>query len=95
MIYKAVNNIAPAIVPELFSFLSIKYNLSTGSQFHQASANTVGNGQKTISYLGPKIWNMWPEEMRQKSFLLSFKKEIKQWVLENCPCRICKTYLLI
>ena len=83
--YKVVNNIAPTIVPELSSFSNFNYNLIRGCQFHQPPANTVWNGQKTISYLGPK--------MRQKSFLLSFKKEIKQWVPENCPCRICKNYL--
>ena len=76
MMYKVVNNIAPTIVPELFSFSNINYNLSRGSQFHQPSANTVWNGQKAISYLGPKILNMLSEEMRQKSFLISFKKEI-------------------
>ena len=41
---------------------------------------------KPISYLGRKIWNMVPEEMKQKSSLFAFKREIKQWVLNNCPC---------
>ena len=66
MIYKAVNNIAPTIVSELFSFLNVNYSSRSGSQFHQPSANIVWNGQETISYLGPKIWNMVPEEMKQK-----------------------------
>ena len=93
MMYKVVNNIAPTIVSELFSFSNVNYSLRSGSQFHQPSANTVWNGQETISYLGPKIWNMVPEEMKQKSSLFAFKREIKQWVPKNCPCRICKNYL--
>ena len=93
MMYKVVNNIAPIIVPELFSYSNVNYNLRSDSQFHQPSANTVWNGQETISYLGPKIWNMVPEEMKQKSSLFAFKREIKQWVADNCPCRICKNYL--
>ena len=36
---------------------------------------------------------MVPEEMKQKSSLFGFKREIKQWVLNNCPCRIYKNYL--
>ena len=51
------------------------------------------NGQETISYLGLKIWNMVLEEMEQKSSLFPFKREIKQWVTNNCPCGICKNYL--
>ena len=55
MMYKVVSNIAPSIVSELFSYSNVNYNLRSGSQFHQPSANTVCNGQETISYLGPKI----------------------------------------
>ena len=33
------------------------------------------------------------EEMKQKSSLFAFKREIKQWLPNNCPCRICKNYL--
>ena len=78
MMYKVVNNIAPTIVSEFFSYSNVNYDLRSGSQFHQPSANTVWNGQETISYLGPKIWNMVPEEMKQKSSLFTFKREIKQ-----------------
>ena len=93
MIYKVVNNIAPTIVSELFSFSNVNYSLRSGSQFHQPSASTVWNGQEIISYLRPNIWNMVPEEMKQKSSLFASKREIKQWVSNNCPFRICKNYL--
>ena len=93
MMYKLVNNNAPTIVSELFSFANVNYSLRSGSQFHQPFANTAWNGRETVSYLGPNIWNMVPEEMKQKSSLFAFKREIKQWVPNNCPCRICKNYL--
>ena len=90
---KVINNIASTIVSQLFSFSNINYNLRSGSQFHHSSAKNVWNGLETISYLGPKIWNMVPAEMKQKSFLFSFKGEIKKWIPKNCPCRIYKKYL--
>ena len=95
MMYKVVSIIAPTIVSELFSFSNVNYSLRSGSQFHQPSANTVWNGQEAISYLGPKICKMVPEEMKQKSFLFAFKRDIKQWVPNNCPGRIyaCANYL--
>ena len=37
---------------------------------------------------------MKPAEIKQKSSLSSFKGEIKKWIPENCPCRICKEYFL-
>ena len=93
IMHKVVNNIAPTIVSELFFFSNVNYSLRSGSQFYQPSGNTVWNGLETISYLGLKIWNMVPEQMKQKSSLFAFKREIKQWVPNNCPCRICKNYL--
>ena len=62
--HKVVNNIAPTIVSELFSFSNVNYNLRSGTQFYQPFANTVWNGQETISYFRPKICNMVPEEMK-------------------------------
>ena len=41
MMYKVVNNIAPTIVSELFSFSNVNDSLRSGSQFHQPSANTA------------------------------------------------------
>ena len=39
----------------LFSFSIVNYNLRSGTQFHQPSANTIWNGQETISYLEPRL----------------------------------------
>ena len=50
MMYTVINNILLTIVSEIFSFSNVNYNLKSGSQFHQPSANTVWNGQETISY---------------------------------------------
>ena len=91
--YKVVNIIAPTIVSELVSFSNVNNDLRSGSQLHQPSVNTVWNGQETISHLGPKIWNMVPEEMKQKPSLFAFKREMKQCVDENCLCRICRNCL--
>ena len=41
IMYKMVKNIASTIVPELFSFSNVNYNLRSGSLFHQPSANAV------------------------------------------------------
>ena len=92
LMYKVTINIAPTIVSGLFSFSNINYNLRSGSQLQQPSANNIRNGLETISYLGPKICYMVPAEMKQKSFFSSFKGEVKKWIPENCPCRICKKY---
>ena len=93
LMYKVRNNIAPAVVSSLFSLSNAPYNLRSGSRFQQPPVNTVWNGLETVSCLGPKIWSMVPEEIKNQLCLSSFKEKIKHWVPEACPCRLCKTYL--
>ena len=51
------------------------------------------NPSESLSYLGPKIWDILPEKLRNMDNLESFKKEIKTWRPDNCPCRLCKVYI--
>ena len=51
------------------------------------------NGIETPPCLGPKLWNLFPNEYKTIESLEDFKAKIKTWVPENCPCRLCKTYI--
>ena len=44
-------------------------------------------------YVGPKIWDLVPNEIKEPESLNGLKFKIKRWVPEGCPCRICKIYL--
>ena len=60
--------------------------------------NTTLNGLQSISVLGPKIWNIIPNGIKnQKPSNLkeiesrqNFKDCIKKWKPDNCPCHFCK-----
>ena len=54
---------------------------------------TVYNGTESVSYLGPKIWDIVPDEYKTLNSLNSFKESIKNRLPLNCPCRLCKTYV--
>ena len=49
-------------------------------------------GTEFFSFLGPKIWNIVPNEFRKKTSLDAFNKLNKKWQAENCRCRLCKSY---
>ena len=50
-------------------------------------------GTETITYLGPKIWSIIPEEIGESALLETFRQQIKLWKPNSCPCRICKKYI--
>ena len=69
------------------------HNLRCISQFSAPLTSTVFHGIESISFLGPKIWSLLPETLRNIYTLENFKVSIKNCKPENCPCRLCKVYI--
>ena len=91
-IYKVINNLSPEIMNEVFQ-LKEYTNYSSRFPFKSHNVKTVFYGTETLSFLGPKIWSILPEALKRLSSLKEFKKQIKLWKPEKCPCRICKTFV--
>ena len=51
---------------------------------------TVYFGNKLISSLAHKIWEILSGPHKNEICLHSFKLKIKFWVTDKCPCRLCK-----
>ena len=69
------------------------YDLRHNDEFLQPYVNSLRYRTETISYLGKKIWGMVPDAYKNIDSLYNFKKVIKKWKPENCPCRICKAFI--
>ena len=69
------------------------YNLRRYNDYRIPSIRTVYHGGESISFLGPKRWNFLPDEIKQQNSLNSFKKLIKRWKPQDCPCRLCEVYI--
>ena len=93
-IYKVKNGIAPEIMKDIFELQNPSYNLrSTCNQFRRENIKTVHYGLQSVRYLGPKIWELVPNNIKYSNSLSRFKKIIKSCKPETCPCRLCKTYI--
>ena len=92
--YKVLHNSSQTLFSNI---LKIRNNVAPSlrkcRQFIQPRVRTVLNGQNSIRYLGPAIWNLVPMEMKNAESLVDFKKTIKKWKCLNCPCRLCKDYI--
>ena len=91
--YKVLNNISPNFISELFPISNKAFHLREERDFMRPRVNTVLWGTETLRNIGPKIWDMLPQVIKDSSSLNSFKSRIKQWKCHNCPCRLCKTYI--
>ena len=78
---------------DIFQIRECNYNLRTKRQFKSHCVKTVHYGTESLSFLGPKLWAILPQEYKDIDNLTEFKTKIKTWVPENCPCRLCRTYI--
>ena len=56
--------------------------------------SSVYHGTECLSFLGPKIWELVPSDIKQLESLEIFKRRIKKWVPFQCLCRLFQIYLL-
>ena len=59
----------------------------------QKGKRTAYFGLEMISYRSPQLWSLLQEHMRQLNSLDQFKRSVRQWVCNTCPCRLCEVYL--
>ena len=78
---------------DLFKEGTHSYNLRNSLICGSYKIKTVRYGIDTITYLGPKICSIIPNEIRESASLETFRQKIKLWKPNSCPCRICKKYI--
>ena len=61
-------------------------------RFKRRRVKSVWHGTESMSYLGLKVWDLVPSEIKESEFRNGFKFKIERWVPEGCPCRIWKIY---
>ena len=76
--FKVKNEMSSEITCDTFTpRINNHYNLRHINHFETPFVRTVYNGTESVSYLGPKIWDIVPEEHKTWNRLNSFKKSIK------------------
>ena len=91
-LYKVVNGLSPVIMKQVFP---VKDNTRYPSEnkFQTRNVNSVRYGTDTLAHLGPKIWSIIPNVLKEEKSVNIFVKKIKLWKPVNCPCKLCKTYI--
>ena len=91
-LYKVINGFSPEIMCNIFPIKeNIKYH--SKNKFRTRNVRTVKYGTETLAHLGPKIWDIVPDDIKGERSVMAFKTKIKNWRPSACPCKLCKTYV--
>ena len=84
----------PDILHDVFPLNSQpEYNLRNKTHFATRPIRTAYYGDNSLRYLGPKLWELIPSNIRDTESVQVFKNRIKNWIPDNCPWKLCKTYI--
>ena len=57
------------------------------------NVKTVYIGIETLTFLGPRIWEVVPDCIKKSNSFDEFRLNIKLWNPEYCPCKLWKMFL--
>ncbi len=84
-VYKCINEIAPEYLCTHLTKHNIPYDLRDDNRLIQKTFRTIIYGKRSIVYLGPKLWNTMPLEIKNAILLQDFKDRLK--ILNgSCDC---------
>ena len=93
IMFQVKNNLCPIPVKNIFDSNIHSYDLRNKKSWEVNNVRTVTYGTETVSFRGPKIWDITPNDIKASATLAEFKSKIKLWKPVGCTCRLCKTYI--
>ena len=96
--YCSMKRISPPFMNQVFLERETNDNVSSHTRsrsnfYNFSNPRTTRYGVEALRNIGPQIWNMIPSDIKELNTLAKFKSEIKKWVPDKCPCRLCRTYI--
>ncbi len=85
-VFKCVHKISPNYVCEMFEIHNVNYDFRDPFPLQQRSYKTITHGRRTFSYMGSKLWNDLPNDIKCITSIEEFRSMMKKWD-GDCPCR--------
>ena len=92
-IYKTVHNLNPTFTTQVFEEKNVAYTFRESNSLALPKVETTSYGIDTIRYIGKKLWQALPNEIKESQSLDIFKQKVKLMRNFDCSCRLCKNFV--
>ncbi len=82
-VFKCLSNMSPDYVCSLLTRHNVPYSLRDDNKLKQKSFKTISYGKRSFAYMGAKLWNSMPQDIKNSITLSEFKNRVKAW---DGPC---------
>ena len=92
-IFKLKIGCISSIMKETFETDNRNCNFRHDFLIQRHNIRSVYYDTKTAAFIDPPKWENLPNSCKDATFLKSSKEHFTRWISENCPCKLCKTYI--
>ena len=78
-VFKCVHRLSPEYINDMFKVNRSGYNLRNPHPLEQRQFQTITHGYRSFSYMGSKLWNELPNDIKHLTSLEEFRGIIKRW----------------
>ena len=71
--FKIHRDLSPEILRETFELNTSSYNLHRNDAFEKRQVHSLYHVIESLSFLGPRAWDLVPAKLKQSDNLVSFK----------------------
>ena len=90
--FKVKNDLCPDMIKDIFC--QKETGNRSNASFQRPNVKSVYKGGQSLRSFGPIVWDtMVPTNLKSITDFAKFKKYIKDWVPNNCTCRLCQDYV--
>ena len=87
-VFKSLNEIGPSYMSAKFHRKEHQYHVRNEFNLMQRSFKTIKHGYNSFNYLGAKVWNHLPNEIKSSPTLTIFKKRLVNFDDASCLDRL-------
>ena len=91
--YKMKNNLLPDIMKQIFLEQNSGCHLRKEILWETSNIRTTQWGSETLSFRGPKTWDLVPKQIKESPSINEFKAKIKHWKPMGCTCKLCEIFI--
>ena len=78
-IFKTINGINPSYLNEIFKIKDVPYEMRDNLRMDQPLRKKTNFGLRSVTYVGSKIWNVLPANIKNAENVEEFKISLRGW----------------
>ena len=89
-VFKTLAGLNPSFMANIFVPKHTNYNLRSANVLEILKARSITYGTNSFTFQAYLLWNSLPDDIKNETSVIKFKRKLISWGRIRCTCKICK-----